>query len=135
MSWKNTYKIDEHLAFETGYQVDFYDELGNVIKWVKVRYAGPSNKKFTAFRNAFMKPHERKIASGNMPETESDKLTQEAFVKGGIITEWSDNEPITVESFRAAMADAPPETWRDILNTAYNARFYAPISQAAETGN
>ncbi len=135
MSWKNTFKLDEALAFETGYQIDFYDALGNVIKSVWVRYAGPSNKAYNTFKNAFMKPHERKAAMGNMPEAESDKLTQECFVRGGIITKWSDDTPITVESFRAAMVEAPPETWRDILNTAYTAKYYVPVTQAAEAGN
>ena len=135
MSWKNLYKLDDSLAFGDGYKIEFYDDMGNVIKWIQVRYAGPSNKKFNAFRNAFMKPHERKIAQGNMHEAESDKLLQECFVRGGIVVAWSDDTPITIESFRESMEEAPPEVWRDIYSTTYNPKFYALVSKEAETGN
>lgn len=134
MAWKNTYALDEDLAFNTGFKVEFYDAQGNVVNWVKVKYAGPSNKKFTAFRNVFMKPYERKMAQGSMSETESDKHLQECFIKGGIVTEWSDDRPITVENFRDAMEEAPPETWRDIMTSAFNPKFFAPIT-VDETGN
>lgn len=134
MGLRDSYKLDQEKALGTGNRVDFYDELGNEIGFVNVRYAGPSNKKFTAFRAAFMKPHERRMAQG-MSEAESDKLLQECFVKGGIVTAWSEEAPITVESFREVMQEAPPETWRDIYSSAFNAKFYAAITQEAEAGN
>jgi hypothetical protein len=134
MALKDAYKLDQSLAFDKGYQVDFYDELGNVVGFVMVKYAGPSNKKFTAFRTAFMKPYERKVQAGSMPEAESDKLLQEAFVRGGIITGWSEGE-LNVDSFKAAMQECPPETWRDIFTTAYNAKFFTPITREDEIKN
>lgn len=134
MALKDAYKLDPSLAFEEGYRVVFYDELGNEIGFVNVRYAGPSNKKFTAFRGAFMKPHERKVASGSMSEAESDRLTQEVFVKGGIIADWSEGPEITVDSFRDVMKENP-EVWRDLYTTAYNAKYYAAVTREAETGN
>ena len=134
MALKDAYKLDPSLAFDKGFKVDFYDDLGEEVGFVAVRYAGPSNKKFTAFRSAFMKPYERKVASGVMSEAESDKLTQEVFVKGGIIAGWSEDQEITVENFREVMKDNP-EMWRDIYTTAYNAKFYAVVSREAETGN
>lgn len=135
MSFRNTYPLDEEKAFNSGFRVEFFNAEGEVVSHVDVRYAGPSNKKFTAFRNAFMKPHERKISMGSMPEAESDKLLQECFVRAGIIAGWSEPIPVTVENFRAAMEEAPPETWRDIMSTAFNIRFYTPITQEAEAGN
>ena len=135
MSIKDAYKLDAELAFDKGFRIDFYDDLGNEIGFINIRYAGPSNKKFTAFRSAFMKPYERKVASGSRSEAESDKLTQEVFVKGGIIAAWGEDQEITVESFREMMQAAPPETWRDIYTTAYNAKYYAAVSKEAETGN
>jgi hypothetical protein len=134
MSLRDAYKLDETLAFDKGFRVDFYDGLGNEIGFVTVRYAGPSNRKFTAFRTAFMKPYDRKVAQGNMPESESDKLLQEAFVRGGIITAWSEDLPITVENVQAVMKDNP-ETWRDVYTTAYNAKFFTPITREDETKN
>ncbi len=134
MGLKDAYKLDQEKAFDKGNRIDFYDDLGNEIGFVTVRYAGPSNKKFTAFRAAFMKPHERRVAQG-MSEAESDKLLQEAFIKGGIVTEWSEYLPITVENFREVMQAAPPETWRDIYTSAFNAKHYADVSREAETGN
>lgn len=134
MSLKDAYKLDNTIAYDEGFKVDFYNDLGEEIGFIKVRYAGPSNKKFTAFRQAYMKPHERKISTGTMSEAESDKLTQEVFVKGGIIAGWSEDCEITVESFKDVM-NASPEMWRDVFTTAYNAKYYSAVSREDEAKN
>lgn len=134
MSLRDAYKLDESLAFDKGFRVEFNNELGDSIGWVDVRYAGPSNKKFTAFRQSFMKPYERKIASGNMSEAESDRLTQEVFIKGGIVSAWSEDCELNVENFKDVM-NASAEMWRDIYTTAYNAKFFTPVNLESETKN
>ena len=134
MGLRDTYRLDEAKATDKGFKVDFYDDQGNEVGFVCVRYAGPSNKKFTAFRNNIMKPFERKVAQGNMSEAESDKLLQEAFIKGGIITDWSEDLPLTVDNFRTVMNESAPEVWRDIYLAAYNPKFFA-ADREAEAGN
>ncbi|MCL2760767.1 MAG: hypothetical protein FWD70_03860 [Desulfuromonadales bacterium] len=132
MGLLESYTADNE-KLKSGHKVEFYNDAGDIVGWITVGYAGASNRHFNNYRASFMKPYERKIAQGSMSETESDKLLQEVFVRGGIVLAWGEDEPLTVENFQNVM-EQRPEIWRDIVNVAYNMKLFA-VRSDVETGN
>src|SRR5690606_38337747 len=132
-----------------GFDDDTTDENRESGEGVRVEYddgrafmihrAGGSNRKFTKLLQAKMKPHERKLQMGTLPESVAERIMMECYAHAIVIgwdgiTAKGKAVPFTPDNC-IALFEAKPEVFRAIQRDANDLALFRREVQEENAGN
>lgn len=128
------YTTDENLESGEGVRVEYDDGRAFII-----HRAGGSNRKFTKLLQAKMKPHERKLQMGTLPEDVAERIMRECYAKAIVIgwdgiTAGGKKVPFSPENCMA-LFEAKPEVFRAIQRDANDLALFRREVQEENAGN
>lgn len=128
------YITDENLESGEGVRVEYDDGRAFII-----HRAGGSNRKFTKLLQAKMKPHERKLQMGTLPENVAEAIMRECYAKAVVIgwegiTAKGKKVPFSPENC-IAFFEAFPEVFRAIQRDANDLALFRREVQEENAGN